>query len=150
MIMQVRMTKICEATKWEGQPVPGLTRIEPNILFDKQERYYYVIGYHSPGLNVGMANAWLAVDPERETAAGNDLVFPFFMYSLKSGPSVAATDRPELLARYVEHMGWPPSYGIYGVIGNQKVDLGNWIVDLGDHVEVYSDQAFAERFEAVP
>lgn len=113
--------------------------VEPRhaeILYDRGGKYYYIT-HIDPELP--WPTAWIAIDPQSETAQKHGYYLPFSFYELKSGNRAPLDSNPELYARYAVEMKWgtrPRHMGYVKTLeGGHIVTPGDWIITgvKGEH-----------------
>lgn len=142
---------VIEATQWfKDGDHPAVEPRPAEILFDRAGNYFYVS--HADNL-VPMANAWFAVNPTGDVAQKFGPVLPFAVYDIKSGERVPASEKPDLLKRYMAQQGWTDAPRDMGLIktleGTHIVTPGDWII-TGVQGELYpcKDEIFRATYEA--
>lgn len=142
---------VIEATQWfKAGDHPAVEPRPAEILFDRAGNYFYVS--HADNL-VPMANAWFAVNTTGDVAQKYGPVLPFAFYKVKSGELVLASEKPDLLKRYMAQQGWmhaPRDMGLIKTLERTHiVTPGDWIITgvKGEHYPCKPD-IFAATYEA--
>lgn len=142
--------KTIEAEQWfPGKEIKGVFIREPEIIFSKDERLYYISDFARPIL----ARNWLSVEKQ---ADGKYDVLPFAFYEVKHGkiePISRDDERYKLYAKLEEWEGEPTPYAYVVTIHGEKAKLapGDWVITEpdGEHHYPCKPDIFEATYEPI-